>query len=345
MSDNSSLPDWLNTPPSGNTGVNYPQPRPITGENPEDSGSFLPFWGIDWLRLSFPDDRVSFVTDQLIKAGLYPSPSVGKYGYSRGYTFRDDPLSTGDSGVFIWWGGDAMKGRATFDCSGAFAETVFPVLARISVPFSVRRLDLRLDFDGVSFLDGQDAILNVLDHWPYPGIKPKHYKIDDMGQGTGSTLYVGGRQGECMIRWYEKGLQMRDPLRPNWCRFEIELKPKTAMQGNIMWDWLCRGKRQDLASCGFGAAFMPYFTGSETNDKRIIPPEVKLRDFDDRILIMVKQYGGLLGEMLERAGHDWSCVAGMLQSAMERSRFPSEYLEARAKANLAGDFLENEIPY
>lgn len=341
MSDNFSLPDGLNTPPSGNTGVNYPQTRPITGADQTNFG----FWGLDWLRLSFHEDYVSVVVDCLIKAGLYPSPSVGKYGYSRGYTFRDDPLSRGDSGVFIWWGGDAMKGRATFDCSGAFAETVFPALARLAVPFSVRRLDLRLDFDGLPFLDGQDSMVHVLEHWPYRGIKPKYHKIDDMGQGTGSTFYIGRRDGECVIRWYQKGLQMRDPLRPDWCRFEIELKPKTPLQGGIMWDWLCSGKRDDLARCGFGAAFLPFFTGSESMEKCIIPPEVKLRDFDDRVLAMVKQYGGLLGEMLERVDGDWTCVADMLRSAMERSRFPSEYLEQRTQSNLAGEFLENEIPY
>lgn len=303
-------------PPSGNTGVDSPLPPEFTLDLPPN----MTPWGVDWLRLSFSEKFVDLVSDCLIRDKFHPVPTKGKHGYFRGYSFRDDPISTSDSGVFIWWGGDAMNGRATVDCSGLHAERVFSLLYCLPVDFSVRRLDLCLDFDGLDFLSGQDAIVHALENWPYPGMKPKFHKIDDMGQGTGSTLYVGDRKGYCVVRWYQKGLQMRDYLRPNWCRFEIELKPKTSEQGAIAWGWLKNGQRDDLARCGFSAAFLPYFTDSDAMDKRIIPPEQKTRDFIGRIDVMVTQYGGLLGEMLHRSDGDWAGVADMLADAMSRKR-------------------------
>lgn len=330
MHDHFSLPPGGHKPPVCNTGVNSLSRARVSAS-----------WGLDWLRLSCPESDVDFLTDRLVAIGFHPSPTRAKHGYLRGYEFRDDPLSTGEAAFFIWWGGDTMQSRATIEVPGATSETLFLALSRLPVAFSVRRVDLRLDYDGVSFLSGQDAIVHTLENWPYRGIKPKYHKIDDMGQGTGCTLYVGGRQGECMIRWYEKGLQMRDPLRPNWCRFEVELKPKKAEQGLVMWSLLVHGKRDQLSRSGFSAAFLPYFTASETVEKCIIPPEVKVRDFDGRIDVMVTQYGGLLGEMLQRSGGDWAGVADMLSRAFSRKA----EVAALASARPVVDLDEDEIPY
>jgi hypothetical protein len=321
-------------PRPGNTGVNYSPSPKITLDAPQKITPFV----LDWLRLSFSEKFVDLISDCLIRDGFHPVPTKGKHGYFRGYSFRDDPLSTVDSGLFIWWGGDALKGRATVDCSGQFAERLFSLIYCLPVDFSVRRLDLCLDFDGLDFLSGQDAIVHALENWPYPGIKPKFQKIDDMGQGTGSTFYVGDRNGQCYVRWYQKGLQMRDLLRPDWCRFEIEIKPKTSQQGVIAWDWLKNGRRDDLARSGFSAAFLPYFTGSDATDKRIIPPEQKVRDFFGRIDVMVTQYGGLIGEMLHRSDGDWSVVASMISDAMRRKR------EAKQVVNLSS-ISDGDIPY
>jgi DNA relaxase NicK len=328
--DHFSLPPGGNKPPACNTGVNS-----LSGAR------ICPSWGLDWLRLSFPESDVHFLTESLLASGFHPSPSRGKHGYTRGYEFRDDPLSTGEATCFIWWGGDAMQSKATIEVPGSSSETLFLALSRLSVAFSVRRVDLRIDYDGVAFLTGQDAIVNVLENWPYRGITPKYHKIDDMGQGTGSTLYVGSRSGSCLIRWYEKGLQMRDPMRPNWCRFEVELKPKKFEQGLIMWAMLVHGKRDQLARSGFSAAFLPYFVSAENADKIIIPPEQKVRDFDGRIDVMVTQYGGLIGEMLQRSGGDWIGVSDMLQRAFQRK---AEVLSLASKRPIS-HLDEQEIPY
>lgn len=277
-------------------------------------------WRLDWLRLSFPESDVDEVTNCLLRSGFQPEASKGKHGYNRGYGFRLDVLSV-QPDLFIWWGGEVMQGKATIEIPATHAETVFLAVSRLTVPFSVRRLDLCLDFDGVPFLSGQDAIVHTLENWPYTGRRPLHHKIDDMGQGTGSTLYVGRREGECMVRWYEKGKQMRDPFRQGWCRFEIELKPSKAELAKLFWSMLKEGRRGELAASGFSAAFLPFFAGADTVSKGIDVPPSPSRSFDDRIMSMVTQWGGLFGEMLERAGGDRAEVADMIFDAMrEKSR-------------------------
>lgn len=251
-------------------------------------------------------------------------------------------LSTGQPDVFIWWGGEVMNGKATLEVPASYAETVFLAVSRLAVRFSVRRLDLCLDFDGVPFLSGQDAIVHTLENWPYTGGKPSHHKIDDMGQGTGSTLYVGRRDGECMIRWYEKGLQMRDPFRKGWCRFEIELKPKKAELAMVFWLMLKQGRRDELAASGFSAAFLPFFAGAETVDKRIDVQPAVARSLDDRILSMVTQWGGLLGEMLQRADGDRAEVANVLFEAMAEKARRANLIRQQS----SGDESKlEEIPY
>lgn len=330
MQRNSRLSEKAFVPPSCNTGVNYSQ-------GSENS----PNWGLDWLRLSFPENDIDTVTARLSAAGFHPFPTRGKHGYSRGLDFRDDILSTGEPSCSIWWGGDAMQGRATLEIPGSESETLFSAISRLSVAFSVRRVDLRLDYDGVSFLSGQDAIIHAIENWPYPGLKPKYHKIDDMGQGTGSTLYVGSRQSPCMIRWYEKGLQMKDAKRPNWCRFEVELKPKKTEEGFVLWSLLTHSKRDHVARTRFAAAFLPFFTSSDSVAKCIVTPVQKARDFESRIDLLVTQYGGLFGEMLQRAGGDWSGVADMLNAAFQRKQQIRDAVE-RSKNPVQ---VEPEIPF
>ncbi|WP_189354948.1 replication initiation factor domain-containing protein, partial [Vogesella fluminis] len=166
--------------------------------------------------------------------------------------------------------------------------------------------------------------------------------IDDMGQGTGSTLYVGRRDGECMIRWYEKGLQMRDPFRKGWCRFEIELKPKKAELAMVFWLMLKQGRRDELAASGFSAAFLPFFAGAETVDKRIDVQPAVARSLDDRVLSMVTQWGGLLGEMLQRADGDRAEVANVLFEAMAEKARRANLIRQQS----SGDQSKfEEIPY
>lgn len=60
--------------------------------------------------------------------------------------------------------------------------------------------------------------------------------IDDLGSGDGRTFYVGQRANGKMLRIYEKGKQLGDPVNP-WVRVEVELRNKNRL---IPWDALTR---------------------------------------------------------------------------------------------------------
>lgn len=66
------------------------------------------------------------------------------------------------------------------------------------------------------------------------GRPPDAHLIDDMGSGKGKTLYIGARANGKMLRVYEKGRQLGDPLSP-WVRVELELRNKSRV---IPWDVL-----------------------------------------------------------------------------------------------------------
>lgn len=53
------------------------------------------------------------------------------------------------------------------------------------------------------------------------GQKPKARLIDDMGNNTGKTLYIGTRASEKQLRVYEKGKEQGDEQSP-WVRYECE---------------------------------------------------------------------------------------------------------------------------
>jgi DNA relaxase NicK len=64
------------------------------------------------------------------------------------------------------------------------------------------------------------------------GRPPNSQLIDDFNSGKGKTLYIGSRKSGKLLRIYEKGKQLKDPLSP-WCRVELELRNKGR---KIEWD-------------------------------------------------------------------------------------------------------------
>jgi len=296
-----------------NTGVH----RTNTGSRTYNS---LPPWRLDWLRLSFPDSYLDELLSEFHRASLTSIPAKSKHGFAFGIGFVFDMLSTTPD-FRIWYGGESQNGRALLDVPAAAAQRVYELVRRLGIPFALNRADMALDFDGVSFLTLQDAILHVWEsQWPYKGTKPRPYKIDDMGQQTGSTLYLGRRDSECMVRLYEKGKQMRDTTRPDWVRFEVELKPrpdprKGDLPRLVAWHMLKDGRFHDIACMGFSAALIPAIWDCAADRVFVHVPKSD-RDYEDRLLILVRQYGGLFGEIVNREDGDWSRLGEVIRSVM-----------------------------
>lgn len=309
MHNHSTTPPGVLDPLPCNTGVHRTFPS-LSG------GDSRPPWRLDWLRLSFPDKFVETLLDEFRRVGLSSIRERGKLGFQQGIGFVFDPLST-VADFRIWHGGASQNGRAVLDAPAGAAQAVYDVVRRLSVPFSLNRADFALDFDRVPFMGLQDALMHVWEHeWPFRGTKPKVYKIDDMGQGTGSTLYFGSRQGECMVRLYEKGKQLRDPHRPDWVRFEVELKPDGDFKRLSTWAMLREGKHHELACCGFSAAFIPAIWDTAADRVFVHEPKPN-RDFEDRLIAMLRQYGGLIGEIRQRAGGDWQEFGEIIKAGFD----------------------------
>ena len=324
------------TPDSGyldplpcNTGVHRTFPS-LSG------GDSRPPWRLDWLRLSFPDRHIESLISDFQRVGFSLIRDKPRHGFQHGVGFVFDPLSTIPD-FRLWYGGESQNGKALLDAPAGAANAVYDVARRSEIPFGLNRADFALDFDGVPFLSLQDAVMHVWEReWPFKGTKPKPFKIDDMNQGSGSTLYLGRKSGECMVRLYEKGKQMRDQNRPDWVRFEVELKPDGEFKRATTWAMLRAGKFHDLACCGFSAALIPAIW--ECAADRVFVHEPKSnRDFEDRVIGMLRQYGGLIGEIRQRAGGDWEEFGQILKAGFDA------IAESKAIRTTPQDF--NDIPY
>jgi hypothetical protein len=299
---------------------------------------------LDWLKLSFQESDLDTLISEFSRCGFHRIHDRPKHGFAFGVGFVFDLLSVHPD-FRVWYGGASQNGRAILDVPAAAAQRVYEVVRRLSIPFAVNRVDLALDFDGVPFLSLQDAILHVWEsHWPYKGSKPSPYKIDDMGQMTGSTLYLGRRDGECMVRLYEKGKQMRDTLRPDWVRFEIELKPRPdPRKGDLArlhaWRLLREGKFHEVACMGFSAALIPAIWDCAADRVFVHVPKSD-RDYEERLIILCRQYGGLIGEIVNREEGDWSRVGEVLRAVMVEQRRRKEIASSAARPD-----DNSEIPY
>jgi DNA relaxase NicK len=101
----------------------------------------------------------------------------------------------------------------------------------------ITRLDLAHDD-----LTGNEITVGVALDWykngkfDQNGRPPKAHLIDDLGSGSGKTLYVGNRKSGKLLRIYEKGKQLGDQA-SNWTRVEVELRNKGRI---IPWEALNR---------------------------------------------------------------------------------------------------------
>lgn len=97
----------------------------------------------------------------------------------------------------------------------------------------ITRLDIAHD-------DFEGEIVNIKNglKWREDGLfdsngrPPNSRLIDDFDSGAGKTLYIGSRKNGKLLRIYEKGKQLKDPLSP-WCRVEVEFRSKSR---KIDWD-------------------------------------------------------------------------------------------------------------
>lgn len=317
-------------PPSCNTGVNSPV-SPIS-----------PSFRLDWLRLSCQVNHHQFLSGLLLSKGLHPVTGRGRHGYEFEDTWHDDCMCVGKPVLRVWHGGIHQRDRMTIESSGRHSEWVARFAASSHVAFTLRRADLALDLSA-DFVDGQDLIMQALDEWPYRGIKPKPRLISDMGLGDGCTLYLGSSGGECMLRWYEKGKEQRDPLALDWMRLEFQIQPKDSANGDWMASALLAGRFSDVLRATWAPAVISRFYDGYGD--KVIRKEVKMvKDFDDKMDVLTRQWRTIFDKAFELSGGDPQGFYDLFADSIARNdRRDSENRSAAFKHRV--DDLGEVIPF
>ncbi|MDH5829708.1 replication initiation factor domain-containing protein [Luteimonas sp. M1R5S18] len=161
------------------------------------------------------------------------------------------------------------------------------------------------------------------------GQRPKARLIDDMGNKTGKTLYVGSRQSENQLRIYEKGREQGDPDSP-WVRFEGEFHHSNRRE--LPLDMLT-----DPAPYLVGAYPVLDFVSGIGERLRVAAAEVAANCVR-AVTHFRRQYGPMLNAMLHASGGDQSTLAKLVLGAT-RSTLPAWCPNADAAAQLLSVLL------
>jgi phage replication initiation protein len=188
---------------------------------------------IDWLNFTFPFryNASSFIElDNQLGAAFGFATSMprnkGHLGYSDSW---DLGYASGHSYGILATGGQTQGNTCLISLNGSGCapvknwQAVYDLL--VSLNAKITRVDLAHDdFAGVYNITAALEML-ALGQFTASGRPPNALYIDDFDSGQGKTLYIGNRNNGKLLRVYEKGKQLGDPLSP-WVRWELELHNK-----------------------------------------------------------------------------------------------------------------------
>lgn len=205
----------------------------IRGENPSHSqdnpfASLNPHAAIiDWISFTFlmAIDGHSLITlDDRLRAVLGFGIGMCRHRKHMNY---DESWELGNNfGVFAS-GGSSVGGTSyiSINGQGCIATKDWRGLHDLIVDLqaTITRIDLAHD----DFIGGHSIETAMKFHAEggfrgLHGRNPKPKLWEDFGSGDGRTYYVGKRDNGKLLRVYEKGKQLGDPLSP-WVRWELEL--------------------------------------------------------------------------------------------------------------------------
>ena len=188
---------------------------------------------IDWLNFTFPFryDPLSLIElDKQLSAAfgfaVSSSRNKGYLGYSDSW---DLGLDYGMNYGILATGGKTQGNTCLVSLYGSGCapvtnwQAVYDLL--VSLNAKITRVDLAHDdFAGVYNITAALEMFE-LDQFTTSGRPPNALFMDDFDSGNGKTLYIGNRNNGKLLRVYEKGKQLGDPLSP-WVRWELELHNK-----------------------------------------------------------------------------------------------------------------------
>lgn len=217
-----------------------------------------------------------------------PQLVKGQNGYAHGWEIR----RAGSRAAVVYGGG--VHDRPHIVGTGQDAESVAGLLRRRHgrVPHQVARADVCVDTDTPgAYVELRGQLLERLG-------SARGHELVPHDPDDGATTYVGRYSSEVMGRLYEKGKQLPRADRPDWVRFELQLRPQKARK-----HWAATATPVDL----LGAARWSRRFAEEVLALAAARPPARserVSDLDGAIETMTRQYGARILELLDVHGGD-----------------------------------------
>lgn len=254
-----------------------------------------PRW--DWYAASIPLVSPEEIVGSLsLDLGGEARAATPVLGYRQAVEIRREDRRT----ALVLWGGHNPDVHAV--STGQDAEPFAAALRALTLRHRVSRADVCVDVDSPGAFDTLSAALRAAAL--QSGLSMQLISDPDRPE-RGRTLYVGSRKSRGFVRLYEKG-RKDDPSRPDWVRFEVEIKPNEPdlrahlaalapldALGMVRWVRAFVGDQFD-----FAAATAPVRLPTVGDDER-------------SMAAMLNQYGRLLRRSAQRAG-GWDVFAADL---------------------------------
>lgn len=145
------------------------------------------------------------------------------------------------------------------------------------------------------------------------GQRPKARLIDDMGNKTGKTFYVGSRKSEKQLRVYEKGREQGKPD-SEWVRYEAQFSASNRCELSLL-------MLTDPAPYLVGAYPVLDFVGG-VGERLRIATEKLLANAERAVRHFRRQYGPMINAMLHAAGGDEATLSRLVLGTA-RNKLPA----------------------
>lgn len=254
-----------------------------------------PRW--DWYQASTPLVSPGELIDSLSRdLGGEPLGTKPVNGYAQAVEIRRDDRRT----ALVLWGGFNPDPHVM--ATGQDAEPFAHALRSLTLQHRVSRADVCVDIDAPGAFDTLCTALRAVAL--QTGLAMQLISDPDRPE-RGRTLYVGSPKSRGFVRLYEKG-KKDDPSRPDWVRFEVQLKPnEPALRSHL-------AALAPLDALGM-VKWVRAFVGAQFDFASAAAP-VRLENVgdDERAeAAMVNQYGRLMRRRAQREG-GWEAYAAVL---------------------------------